>query len=326
MTDLHAVNSTLQDSGFGPTLLCSLVVFADPDGRRLGLVYLFKQGTFYPFAPAEGSGTTIDDSAVRRATTSSRSRSATCCAATSRSSPRPAAGSPSGARPACRPSKRDLGAFGRCRAPLRLRAGLVADAPRGRSCAGGLVPRPRGFARRPSGFGYGREVRSVPRRCCDAGRASMRSSATRAQCATSGSTAMRLTTVPVDQVLQRPHAGAAGRCGSSSTQKHTVLSRKTICWSGCASASRLDQVELGADGPCAAGRRAPRPCLMMNSVEPTRSALRTTSCVHSGCTSTLTPGIRARGRRRRLRRVKRPCTEQWPLPQDHAARRAAARR
>ncbi len=66
VTDLHAINSTLQDSGFGPTLLCSLVVFTDPSGRRLGLVYLFKQGTFYPFAPAEGSGTTLDGAAVVR--------------------------------------------------------------------------------------------------------------------------------------------------------------------------------------------------------------------------------------------------------------------
>ncbi|TAK71037.1 MAG: hypothetical protein EPO13_00620 [Actinomycetota bacterium] len=51
VTDLHAVNVSLQDSGFGPTLLCSLVGFVGADGRRLGLVYLFKQGTFYPFAP-----------------------------------------------------------------------------------------------------------------------------------------------------------------------------------------------------------------------------------------------------------------------------------
>ena len=65
MTDLHAVNTTLQDSGFGSTLLCSLVTFTD-GARTLGLVYLFKQGTFYPFAPAEGTGTTIDGSAGRR--------------------------------------------------------------------------------------------------------------------------------------------------------------------------------------------------------------------------------------------------------------------
>ncbi len=51
VTDLHAVNVTLQDNGFGPSLLCSLVGFAEPSGRSLGLVYLYKRGTFYPFAP-----------------------------------------------------------------------------------------------------------------------------------------------------------------------------------------------------------------------------------------------------------------------------------
>jgi hypothetical protein len=50
-TDLHAVNTALEAQGFGPGLLCSLVPFADPSGRRVGLVYLYKQGTFYPFAP-----------------------------------------------------------------------------------------------------------------------------------------------------------------------------------------------------------------------------------------------------------------------------------
>ena len=51
VTDLHAINATLVDNGFGPSLLCSLVAFADDAGRRLGLVYLYKRGTFYPFAP-----------------------------------------------------------------------------------------------------------------------------------------------------------------------------------------------------------------------------------------------------------------------------------
>ncbi len=55
VTDLHAINVTLQDHGFGSALLCSLVVFTGPDQRRLGMVYLFKQGTFYPFAPQPGS-------------------------------------------------------------------------------------------------------------------------------------------------------------------------------------------------------------------------------------------------------------------------------
>lgn len=54
MTDLHAVNSTLADAGFGPALLCSLVSFEHDDGRRLALVYLYKTGTFYPFVPLPG--------------------------------------------------------------------------------------------------------------------------------------------------------------------------------------------------------------------------------------------------------------------------------
>ncbi|WP_113703802.1 PspA-associated protein PspAB [Nonomuraea lactucae] len=82
VTELHAVNSTLQDAGFGPSLLCSLVSFATPGpapeaapspgpepapgpgpeagsapdapGRRLAVVYLYKRGTFYPFAPLPG--------------------------------------------------------------------------------------------------------------------------------------------------------------------------------------------------------------------------------------------------------------------------------
>jgi hypothetical protein len=54
VTDLHAVNTTLEAQGFGPGLLCSLVGFRDTSGRRLGLVYLYKQGSFYPFAPTTG--------------------------------------------------------------------------------------------------------------------------------------------------------------------------------------------------------------------------------------------------------------------------------
>jgi hypothetical protein len=50
-TDLHAVNTSLEAEGFGTGLLCSLIPFADSSGRRVGLVYLYKKGTFYPFAP-----------------------------------------------------------------------------------------------------------------------------------------------------------------------------------------------------------------------------------------------------------------------------------
>ncbi|MEV2244643.1 hypothetical protein [Streptomyces sp. NPDC049970] len=56
VNDLHAVNSLLQDGGFGPQLLCSLIGFRSPEGRSLALVYLYKRGTFYPFAPAPGGG------------------------------------------------------------------------------------------------------------------------------------------------------------------------------------------------------------------------------------------------------------------------------
>lgn len=51
VTDVHAVNSALQDNGFGPYLLCTLVSFRDERDRKLALIYLYKQGTFYPFAP-----------------------------------------------------------------------------------------------------------------------------------------------------------------------------------------------------------------------------------------------------------------------------------
>jgi hypothetical protein len=54
VTDLHAVNTTLVDNGFGPQLLCTLVAFRDAAERRLALVYLYKRGTFYPFAPLTG--------------------------------------------------------------------------------------------------------------------------------------------------------------------------------------------------------------------------------------------------------------------------------
>lgn len=54
VTDLHAVNSSLVDAGFGATLLCSTIGLTTTDGKPLALVYLYKRGTFYPFAPLEG--------------------------------------------------------------------------------------------------------------------------------------------------------------------------------------------------------------------------------------------------------------------------------
>ena len=54
VTDLHAVNTSLADGGFGPQLLCTLVGFTNASGRKVGIVYLYKRGTFYPFAPQAG--------------------------------------------------------------------------------------------------------------------------------------------------------------------------------------------------------------------------------------------------------------------------------
>jgi hypothetical protein len=54
VTDLHAVNSSLENGGFGPQLLCTILGFRDGGSHPLGLVYLYKRGTFYPFAPQQG--------------------------------------------------------------------------------------------------------------------------------------------------------------------------------------------------------------------------------------------------------------------------------
>ena len=58
VTRVHMVNSTLEDNGYGPQLLCSVFGFhPGPDCATTGaiaklyLVYLYKRGAFYPFAP-----------------------------------------------------------------------------------------------------------------------------------------------------------------------------------------------------------------------------------------------------------------------------------
>lgn len=51
VADLHAINVSLADAGFSHALLCTLLVFKNPQGEKWGLVYLYKRGTFYPFVP-----------------------------------------------------------------------------------------------------------------------------------------------------------------------------------------------------------------------------------------------------------------------------------
>ncbi|HET9092100.1 MAG TPA: hypothetical protein VFN50_06805 [Acidimicrobiales bacterium] len=60
---VHLVNSTLQEHGYGPQLLCSVFCFR-PDAQAPAqagavsltyLVYLYKRGAFYPFIPVRDS-------------------------------------------------------------------------------------------------------------------------------------------------------------------------------------------------------------------------------------------------------------------------------
>jgi hypothetical protein len=51
VTELHGANASLDEAGFGPALLCTLVAFTDGEHPPIGLVYLYKRGTWYPFAP-----------------------------------------------------------------------------------------------------------------------------------------------------------------------------------------------------------------------------------------------------------------------------------
>ena len=58
VTQAHMANTTLTEAGWGAQLLCSVFGFvAEPgaaaDARPFFLVYLYKRGTFYPFAPVD---------------------------------------------------------------------------------------------------------------------------------------------------------------------------------------------------------------------------------------------------------------------------------
>lgn len=58
VSNIHVVNSSLQDAGYGPQLLCSVFGFKPAPGssshRGIYVIYLYKRGTFYPFAPLDG--------------------------------------------------------------------------------------------------------------------------------------------------------------------------------------------------------------------------------------------------------------------------------
>lgn len=54
VTRIHGANTTMVEHGFGPRLLCAVFGFVPktpPGEGDVRMVYLIKQGTFYPFAP-----------------------------------------------------------------------------------------------------------------------------------------------------------------------------------------------------------------------------------------------------------------------------------
>ena len=54
VTRIHSANTTMVEHGFGPRLLCAVFGFVPqttPGEGSVRMVYLIKQGTFYPFAP-----------------------------------------------------------------------------------------------------------------------------------------------------------------------------------------------------------------------------------------------------------------------------------
>ena len=58
VTRVHAANTSMVEHGLGPRLLCAVFGFVaktPPGEGSVRMVYLLKQGTFYPFAPTSPS-------------------------------------------------------------------------------------------------------------------------------------------------------------------------------------------------------------------------------------------------------------------------------
>jgi hypothetical protein len=53
---INAVSSALEAGGYGERVLCAVFAFEDSRKRPVYWIYNYKRGTFYPFAPAPGSG------------------------------------------------------------------------------------------------------------------------------------------------------------------------------------------------------------------------------------------------------------------------------
>jgi hypothetical protein len=51
---INAVSGSIETAGHGERLLCAVFAFADPQQRRIYLIYNYKRGCWYPFVPAPG--------------------------------------------------------------------------------------------------------------------------------------------------------------------------------------------------------------------------------------------------------------------------------
>jgi len=52
---INAVSDELATGGYADRVLCAVFAFADAQGAPLYLIYNYKRGTWYPFAPAGGA-------------------------------------------------------------------------------------------------------------------------------------------------------------------------------------------------------------------------------------------------------------------------------
>ena len=58
VTRIHGANTSMVENGLGPRLLCAVFGFVPktpPGDGAVSIVYILKQGTFYPFAPTSAN-------------------------------------------------------------------------------------------------------------------------------------------------------------------------------------------------------------------------------------------------------------------------------
>jgi hypothetical protein len=58
---INAVSGALETGGYGERVLCAVFAFADEQRRPVYLIYNYKRGSFYPFAPAPGGDQSRDN-------------------------------------------------------------------------------------------------------------------------------------------------------------------------------------------------------------------------------------------------------------------------